>query len=424
MTDTASQPTIREAVEARLKQRHRAEKRFQAYGLAAIGVAMLALATLVVSVVSQAAPAFTSYQLKLEMTLNPAAAAPGAGDAEPGTRALRQAIRRGSYGSLLQDAMRDQFPALEDRAAVRALLDLYTSLNAVTLMNRVIDDPDLIGERIAFTLPLGDDADRYLKGLVTPRRTLEPGGALSIVAQDEDRVRLRMSPEAGEALLNAIDAETAQTSFGPTDPSIILRAFGGAMKITAMEGALAEGPILAPFTAPSSQSWNALVLQEPSVQRQVSDIQAYFIEELKDRGVIERGLNTYLFTNTDSREPELAGVIGALAGSILTMLVTMLLAVPVGVFTAIYLEEYAPKTRWTDFIEVNINNLAAVPSIVFGLLGLAVFINFFGLPRSAPLVGGLGVALMSLPPILIVTPVIFAWLRERELKRQANERPS
>ncbi len=107
------------------------------------------------------------------------------------------------------------------------------------------------------------------------------------------------------------------------------------------------------------------------------------------------------FTSGDSREPEQAGVGGAVVGSIFTLAVTLLLSFPIGVAAAIYLEEFAHKNRWTDIIEVNINNLAAVPSIVFGLLGLAVFLNFFGLPRSAPLVGALVLTLLTLPTIII-----------------------
>jgi phosphate transport system permease protein len=108
-----------------------------------------------------------------------------------------------------------------------------------------------------------------------------------------------------------------------------------------------------------------------------------------------------LFSNGDSREPELAGIWGAVVGSLLTMFVTVLLSFPLGVAAAVYLEEFAPKNRWADLIEVNINNLAAVPSIIYGLLGLAVFLSFFGMPRSAPLVGGIVLALMTLPTIII-----------------------
>jgi phosphate transport system permease protein len=113
--------------------------------------------------------------------------------------------------------------------------------------------------------------------------------------------------------------------------------------------------------------------------------------------------NTTLFTAADSRFPELAGLKGALVGSFYLVLICLLLSVPTGIAAAIYLEEFAPKNRWTDLIEVNINNLAAVPSIVFGLLGLAVFLGFFGLPRSAPLVGGMVLSLITLPTIIITT---------------------
>jgi phosphate transport system permease protein len=133
----------------------------------------------------------------------------------------------------------------------------------------------------------------------------------------------------------------------------------------------------------------------------ISDQQARWIEKLDGAGLIKRRFNTTLFTAGDSREPELAGMWGAIVGSLLTMAVTLLLSFPLGVAAAVYLEEFAPKNRWTDLIEVNINNLAAVPSIVFGLLGLAVFLSFFGLPRSAPLVGGIVLALMTLPTVII-----------------------
>lgn len=129
--------------------------------------------------------------------------------------------------------------------------------------------------------------------------------------------------------------------------------------------------------------------------------QVEYIESLKMQSRIRTALNFDFFTNSDSREPEQAGIKGALLGSFWTLLVTLLVSLPVGIAAAIYLEEFAPQNRLTDFIEININNLAAVPSIVFGLLGLAVFINFFGMPRSAPLVGGLVLSLMTLPTIII-----------------------
>jgi phosphate transport system permease protein len=137
--------------------------------------------------------------------------------------------------------------------------------------------------------------------------------------------------------------------------------------------------------------------------RPLSDAQIGWIDSLLSAGKLDARFNSALFSNGDSREPELAGIKGALMGSFYMLLVTIILAFPIGVAAAIYLEEFAPRNRWSDLIEVNINNLAAVPSIVFGLLGLAVFINWAGIPRSAPLVGGLVLSLLTLPVIIIAS---------------------
>jgi phosphate transport system permease protein len=135
--------------------------------------------------------------------------------------------------------------------------------------------------------------------------------------------------------------------------------------------------------------------------QRLSAAQLGWLDALEREGRVRRTLNTTFLTAGDSREPEQAGIRGAAVGSLLTLIVTLAIVVPLGVAAAIYLEEFAPRNRWTELIEVNINNLAAVPSIVFGLLGLAIFLNFVGLPRSAPLVGGLTLALMTLPTIII-----------------------
>lgn len=138
-------------------------------------------------------------------------------------------------------------------------------------------------------------------------------------------------------------------------------------------------------------------------ERRLSDLQIAWVDALDAQGRVRTRLSRYFFTSGDSREPEMAGVWGAVVGSAYTMLITLLLSFPLGVATAVYLEEFAGKNRWTDLIEININNLAAVPSIVYGLLGLALFLNVFGLPRSAPLVGGLVLTLMTLPIIIIAS---------------------
>lgn len=143
--------------------------------------------------------------------------------------------------------------------------------------------------------------------------------------------------------------------------------------------------------------------ETPEARRQLNDRQVGWIDQLAADGDLKKRFNTGLFVNGASSQPETAGVGVALIGSFFMMLTVVVLAVPLGVAAALYLEEFAPKNRLTDLIEVNINNLAAVPSIVFGLLGLAVFINFFGLPRSAALVGGLVLTLMTLPTVIIAT---------------------
>jgi phosphate transport system permease protein len=165
---------------------------------------------------------------------------------------------------------------------------------------------------------------------------------------------------------------STQSLWIPADDSVDMIVKGHRMKADAAEG---EG-----LLSTEGRSW---------------------IERLEREGRLEKRFNVAFFTQGDSREPELAGIWGAVVGSFLTLAVTLFLSFPIGIAAAVYLEEFAPKNFWSDLIEVNINNLAAVPSIVFGLLGLAVFLNFFGLPRSAPLVGGLVLTLMTLPTIII-----------------------
>ncbi len=209
----------------------------------------------------------------------------------------------------------------------------------------------------------------------------------------EDLERRARAPGGTEAL-------------GRSDPSILLKVGSGWIKLTEISDTGGRGVPIVPVTAaedvPPSE-WKYYVHPLGEAARKVSDKQIVWIETLREQGKVETIFNMRFFSAGDSREPELAGIWGAAVGSFWTMLVTFLLAFPVGVLAAIYLEEFAPKNRLTDFIEVNINNLAAVPSIVFGLLGLAVFLGFFGVPRSSPLAGGIVLALMTLPTIIIAS---------------------
>lgn len=142
----------------------------------------------------------------------------------------------------------------------------------------------------------------------------------------------------------------------------------------------------------------------PEADRRIKNFQLAWLDKLESEGRLTSKFNTTFFTHGDSREPEQAGILSALMGSIYTMSLTLLFSFPIGVMAAIYLEEFAPKNNfWVDLIEVNINNLAAVPSIIFGLLGLAIFIQVFGMPRSSPLVGSFVLTLLILPTIIIAS---------------------
>ncbi|MEM8795751.1 MAG: phosphate ABC transporter permease PstA [Pseudomonadota bacterium] len=191
-----------------------------------------------------------------------------------------------------------------------------------------------------------------------------------------------------------------------TMPSFLIAINGGVIKVTEVSNAGIVGAVLVPLESTDDAepgAWTIAVVEQPQANRKLSDKELVWLDYLQDQGLIERKLNSVFFTAGASREPEQAGILGAVMGSFFTMLVTLLLSFPIGVGAAIYLEEFAPRNKVTELIEVNINNLAAVPSIVFGLLGLAMFLNVFGMPRSAPLVGGMVLALMTLPTIIIAS---------------------
>ncbi len=189
-------------------------------------------------------------------------------------------------------------------------------------------------------------------------------------------------------------------------PSLLIAINGGVVKATEIDKTGIKGEVLLPLNSQADAqpgSWQVVTYVTPESNRRVSDREVTWLESLRAKGFVENSFNWAFFTSGDSREAELAGIRGALIGSALTLLVTLALCLPLGVAGAIYLEEFAPKNWLTEIIEVNINNLAAVPSIVFGLLGLSVFLGFLGLPRSAPLVGGLVLALLVLPTIIIAS---------------------
>ncbi len=205
-----------------------------------------------------------------------------------------------------------------------------------------------------------------------------------------------------------IDAQAARAGVGLVEvPAIAAdRAFGKGAGLAVSENgwltlrtAIARDPsILSRATTIKIPASSAIAFAE---RGEGSPEARALFKRLDDAGVVSTGFNSQFLLRSDATDPTQAGIWGALKGSLLTMAITLLLAFPVGVLSALYLEEYAPRNRWTDLIEVSINNLAAVPSIIFGLLGLAVFLGMWGMPRSAPLVGGMTLALMTMPVIVI-----------------------
>jgi len=279
------------------KKRHRAEKRFKAYGLISIVAAASMLAVIISSMAYKAIPAFNNYTLNLEIDMS--------------NQSSNSMIEDINYRGLLRESLFSLFPEIEDRSEKRKLSKLISSSSSYILQDFIIENPSYINKKFYFNVLFTDDSDLFYKGYV--------------------------------------------------DTSL------------------------------------------PESERRIDDDEVLWLEYLYSLGRVKNKISSNLFLNGDSREPEVAGFFGATIGSLITIFVTLILSFPVGVFTAIYLENFAVKNRLTDFIEVNINNLAAVPSIIFGLLGLAVFINFFGMPRSVPLVGGLVLSLMTLPTIIITT---------------------
>ncbi len=214
-----------------------------------------------------------------------------------------------------------------------------------------------------------------------------------------DPSALAADPVAAEALLAGADFEsltvsTAMAQFGPEGAELLSDGAWLAVRDAVREDPMVLGGV-AKIWVPASVDVDLAAKGKGDAAGETK------LAALEAKGVVRTGLNMGFLSKADSTDPTLVGIWGAFKGSLLTMLVTLALAFPIGVLAALYLEEYAPRNRWTDLIEVSINNLAAVPSIIFGLLGLAVFLNFMNLPRSAPIVGGLTLALMTMPVIVI-----------------------
>jgi phosphate transport system permease protein len=426
---------------ARVRQRYRSEARFRAYGLTALVITALFVCVLMADILFRGLPAFTQHSLLLDVPLT-------AEKIDPEGKKSPEATRSADYAAISRDALSAAIPGIEGRQARKQLAEILSSGAGDGLRAMVVADPDLIGQTVKARLLLSDDADLYFKGtgtrisyrdtgrgIATPSATK---GEVKILAsandfadelvaikrqlavraeklrKDADRLERVAAQEQAEkiaelrseakVLQDRYEAPSAAEFLDHRMPSLLIAINGGIVKVDRLSDSEVNGETIIPLKSAEEAkpgSWLVITYETPEADRRLSDRTVTFLERLKSDGKVERHFNALFFTAGDSREPELAGIRGALVGSVLTLLVTLGLALPIGVLAAIYLEEFASKNWLTDLIEININNLAAVPSIVFGLLGLAVFLNFFGLPRSAPLVGGLVLALLVLPTIII-----------------------
>jgi phosphate transport system permease protein len=362
MTDTS------EHYDRLVAKRYAEERRFRGLGLGALILTTVFLAFLLYDIISRSIPAYTQHEANLTLVVD-------------ASRVDAKDPAKGDFEGLIKDAWRAQFPTIQARADRRLIGTLLSNGAADELRRRVVADPSLVGKEITVPALLSDDADIHFKGLATASVRSAGKGQLSL-RQEGENFFLQ-----GDGL----------------QPGSIVFAHDGALRVKSGGTSEAAEVFVTPGKATPTDSWTLLTFTTPEAERKLNDKESTWLEMVRDKGNIERSLARNFFFNGDSREAELSGILGSVAGSLMVVFITVLLALPLGVAAAIYLEQFAPKNRWTQLIEVNINNLAAVPSIIFGLLGLAVFLGFFGMPRSIPLVGGLVIALMSLPTIIIAS---------------------
>jgi phosphate transport system permease protein len=389
----------------RVAQRYSVERRFRALGLGSLVLTGTFLIVLVGNILYKSIPAFSEHAALLDVVLDPMVI-------DPEAKRDPAQLASADYAGIARAAVMAVVPGIEGRAAKKQLASILSSGAGDDLRQRVIADPSLIGKTIKLPLLLSANADLYLKD-GGAGASVQPGSGSVVPSDTKGDVTLTSPDNAFAALTSDAakagalkDEEAGGRLLTEEMPSQLIELNGGVVKLTKVTSGSATGTVLLSLTsiAPAVGSACKMVTYAtPEGRRQVNDQAAVVIEKLKAVGAVHKNFNWRFFTSGDSREPELAGIRGALFGTALTLLVTLSLCLPIGVLAAIYLEEFAPKNGLTNIIEVSINNLAAVPSIVFGLLGLAVFLNYFGLPRSAPLVGGLVLALLVMPTIIIAS---------------------
>ena len=473
----------KDAAAALVRRRYAAEARFKFYGLAAILFSAAFVVMLFSSIIMKGYPAFFEHSALLSVPLDPDVL-------DIGAARDKDKLASADYQAVIKKALRDAFPAVNDRAQRTALTKIISSGAADDLRAKVLANPALVGTTAQVKLPMSDLADIYLKGNLG-RSSSRAGGVIATPSGTDGEVAINLEGnelreelsvvkralgvraaelkrEAGQAtiditntaadvraaegrlgantdsaktdqlqketarqkvrlveyerqkasaleeaaaLVKRVDAAGSVETLDGTTPSLLVAINGGLVKVKELSAQRIVGDALLPLASEATATagtWKITTYPTPEAKRNFTDQQIAWVDRLKETGHVTNGFNWRFFTAGASREPERAGILAALLGTLITMAVTLALCLPTGVAAAIYLEKFAPRNRFTEFVEVNINNLAAVPSIVFGLLGLAMFIQVFGMPRSSPLVGGLVLALLVLPTIIIASRAALA----------------
>jgi len=397
----------------RVRRRYAANWRLQAYGIIAISIAVGLLGVLLASIIATGYPAFVQTKIDLPIYVDPAKV-----DAEDPAS--------GKYRSLVREALAKVVPGVP-KSQQRSVGKILTADASYILRDYVVEHPEAIGKTITLPIAVSDPFDQLYKGVIPKEldalnwvqvRWFERLTNRGVVVEHDGRTSLKLdvyidpeTVEAGPPPSGNFDA-LAQNSLRTYLPKVQDTSLFDILANDApqaIEKRVAADPDIIGKTVqvffPVSPPYAALAKGETpkEINPRFKEAQLEAFEFIEKKGMVRTPFNWELFFNADSRFPERAGLAGAIAGSFYALLICFMLSFPIGIAAAVYLEEFAPKNRFTDLIEVNINNLAAVPSVVFGLLGLAVFLGFFGLPRSVPLVGGMVLSLMTLPTIIITT---------------------
>ncbi len=397
----------------RVRRRYAANRRLQIYGIVAISIAVGLLGVLVASIISTGYPAFLQTKIDLPIYVDPA-------------KINAEDPFKGKYRSLVREALAKVVPGVPKNQQ-RSVGKILTSDASYILRDYVIEHPEAIGKTVTLLIAVSDPFDQLYKGVIPDEldalhwvqvRWFDRLTNRGVVVEHERRTSLKLDvyvdPETVDAgpppsgNFDALARNSLQAYLPKVhDTSLFDMLANDAPQ--AIERRVAADPAIIGKTVqvffPVSLPYAALAKGETPkvINPRFTEAQLKAFDVIKDKGLVRTPFNWELFLNADSRFPERAGLAGAITGSFYALLICFMLSFPIGIAAAVYLEEFAPKNRFTDLIEVNINNLAAVPSVVFGLLGLAVFIGFFGLPRSVPLVGGMVLSLMTLPTIIITT---------------------